>query len=48
MAELVINLYQRGKLKVEIYKIYPLKDVGHAQDDLEHRRTMGKLVIKID
>ncbi|RPB05966.1 NAD(P)-binding protein [Choiromyces venosus 120613-1] len=36
-----------GKIKVNIHKIYPLKDVAQAQKDLESRGTTGKLVLKI-
>ncbi|KKA29000.1 hypothetical protein TD95_004149 [Thielaviopsis punctulata] len=37
-----------GKLKVAIHKVYPLKDVAQAHTDIESRKTVGKLVLKID
>lgn len=37
-----------GKVKVQIFKVYPLKDAKQAQVDLEARLTTGKLLIKCD
>ncbi len=35
-----------GRLKVQIYKTYPLADAGSAQRDLEARKTSGKLLLR--
>ena len=37
-----------GQVKVQIFKVYPLKDAKQAQIDLEARLTTGKLLIKCD
>ncbi|MCW2877429.1 MAG: Alcohol dehydrogenase zinc-binding domain protein [Sphaerisporangium sp.] len=34
-----------GALKVHISNRYPLADAGKAHDDLEGRRTTGKLLL---
>ena len=34
------------KFQTRIHETYPLKDVARAQDDLEGRRTTGKLLLK--
>jgi NADPH2:quinone reductase len=41
----VLNWISQGKLKVRIYKIYPLADAAQAQRDLESRKTTGKLLL---
>jgi NADPH2:quinone reductase len=43
----LFNLMQKGELKVKIHKVYDLKDVRAAHEDLEGRRTTGKLLLKI-
>jgi NADPH2:quinone reductase len=35
-----------GRLKVRIHKVYKLADAAQAQQDLEARRTSGKLLLK--
>lgn len=35
-----------GKLKLQIYKTYPLSEAAHAHRDLESRKTTGKLLLK--
>jgi NADPH2:quinone reductase len=35
-----------GRLKVQIHKIYPLRDAAAAHRDLEARKTTGKLLLK--
>ena len=35
------------KLKICIEKVYPLADAAQAQSDLESRKTMGKLLLKV-
>lgn len=37
---------EEGKLKVNIYKIYDLRDAASAHRDLEGRKTTGKLLLK--
>jgi NADPH:quinone reductase len=43
----VLNLIKDGKLKIKIHKIYDLKDAQEAHEDLEARKTTGKLLLKI-
>ena len=45
-ANAVFDFMQRDGVKVDIYKIYPLADAGKAQEDLESRKTTGKLLLK--
>ncbi len=35
-----------GRLKLRIYKVYPLADAADAHRDLESRKTTGKLLLK--
>lgn len=46
-ADRVLDSLKNGKLKLEIHRIYDLKDVAQAHTDLEGRRTTGKLLLKI-
>jgi NADPH2:quinone reductase len=41
----VLKWLAQGKLKVHIYKVYPLADGAQAQRDLEGRQTTGKLLL---
>jgi NADPH2:quinone reductase len=41
----VLELMGSGKLKVRIGKRYPLSQARRAHEDLEGRRTSGKLVL---
>jgi NADPH2:quinone reductase len=41
----VLRWVDEGKLKVEIYRKYPLSEAGQAHRDLESRRTSGKLLL---
>ncbi|KAF9583642.1 NADPH:quinone reductase [Lunasporangiospora selenospora] len=43
----LFKLVEDGKLDVAIHKVYPIQDVRQAHDDLEGRKTTGKLVLKI-
>ncbi|KAF9929176.1 NADPH:quinone reductase [Linnemannia zychae] len=43
----LLGLVAEGKLKFAIHKVYPIQDVKQAHDDLESRKTTGKLVLKI-
>ena len=42
----LFDLIQSGKLKINIFKEYPLKDVKQAHTDIESRGTTGKLLLK--
>jgi NADPH:quinone reductase len=42
----VFEFMQKEHVKVDIYKVYALKDAAQAQDDLESRKTTGKLLLK--
>ncbi|QDS73234.1 hypothetical protein FKW77_003932 [Venturia effusa] len=42
----LLGFIEQGKLDIKIHEIYPLKDAARAQDDLEGRRTTGKLLLK--
>jgi NADPH2:quinone reductase len=44
-AEEVLGSLAAGTLRVEIGGRYPLEDVARAYDDLENRRTTGKLIL---
>ncbi|EXJ84366.1 NADPH2:quinone reductase [Capronia epimyces CBS 606.96] len=46
-ATSVLDLIKVGKLNIRIHKTYPLKDAVEAHNDLEGRRTTGKLLLKI-
>jgi NADPH2:quinone reductase len=45
------ELYEEFILKdgmdVKVHKIYPLNEVARAHEDLEGRKTSGKLLLKI-
>ena len=41
----VLKWVTQGKLKIHIYKIYPLADTAQAHRDLEGRKTTGKLLL---
>ena len=43
----LFRIMQAGDLKIRIHKIYDLQDVKTAHEDLEGRRTTGKLLLKI-
>jgi NADPH2:quinone reductase len=36
-----------GKLDVKIHEIYPLEEIKRVHEDLEGRKTTGKLLVKI-
>lgn len=46
-AEELKKLYKLGELKFEVLKVYELKDYQQAAEDLEGRKTTGKLTLKI-
>ena len=43
----VLNWIGQGKLKLHIYKKYPLSEAAQAQRDLEGRKTTGKLLLGV-
>ncbi|KAJ4265059.1 hypothetical protein NW762_005303 [Fusarium torreyae] len=44
----LFDLIKSKKLEVTIHGVYPLKDIAQAHQDIESRKTTGKLLIKID
>jgi len=45
-AQDVLGWVLEGKLKVRIHKVYPLAEARQAHQDLEGRRTSGKLLLQ--
>jgi NADPH:quinone reductase len=43
----VLNWLGQGKLKLHIYKVYPLAEAAQAHHDLESRKTTGKLILRV-
>jgi NADPH:quinone reductase len=43
----VLNWIGQGKLKLHIYKTYPLAETAQAHRDLEGRKTTGKLLLRV-
>ncbi|KAF9096630.1 NADPH:quinone reductase [Mortierella sp. AD031] len=43
----LLSLVAEGKLQFAIHKVYPIQDVKQAHDDLEGRKTTGKLILKL-
>ncbi len=43
----VLKWVGQGKLKLHIYKVYPLADAAQAHRDLEGRKTTGKLLLGV-
>lgn len=41
----VLNWIAASKLKIHVGRVYPLAEAGQAHQDLESRRTMGKLLL---
>lgn len=46
-ANKVLKLQQEGKLKVRYHRQYSLEEIQQAHKDLEGRKTMGKLLIRL-
>ncbi|KAJ3289347.1 hypothetical protein HDU76_007548, partial [Blyttiomyces sp. JEL0837] len=42
-----MDLLQKGVVKLHIHKIYDLADARQAHEDLEGRKTEGKLILKL-
>ena len=45
--ELLEQFVLKDGLEVKIHEVYPLKEVARAHQDLEGRKTSGKLLLKI-
>src|ERR1700734_3440154 len=43
----VLNWIGQGKLNLHIHKVYPLADAADAHRDLESRKTIGKLLLRV-
>jgi NADPH2:quinone reductase len=43
----VLQWISQGKLKLRIYRTYPLAEAAQAHRDLESRQTSGKLVLAV-
>ena len=43
----LFKVLSSGELKIRYHKTYDLKDVAHAHEDLQGRKTTGKLLLKI-
>ena len=40
------NFIERDNLNVKIHEVYPLEDIVRATNDIEGRKTTGKLLLK--
>jgi NADPH2:quinone reductase len=40
------DFISKDKLKVKIHDVYPLEDIVRATQDIESRKTTGKLLLK--
>lgn len=45
-ANELFDFMVKNKIDVRVHEVYPLKEVGRAQKDLEGRKTTGKLLLK--
>lgn len=43
----LFELITSGKVDILIHDVYPLKEVARAHQDIESRKTKGKLLIKL-
>lgn len=46
-ANSALGLLKDGQAKVRIYKVYPLRDAIAAHMELEGRKSMGKILLKL-
>lgn len=46
-AQKVLSKVQSGSLKIMTPKLYDWKEVGRAHQDLEERKSVGKLLLKL-
>jgi len=44
---LLFKALESGEIDVKIHKTYPLEDVATAHNDIESRKTSGKLLLKV-
>lgn len=44
----LFDMLVSGKVKLDVHKTYALKDAAQAHEDLEGRKTTGKLLIKTE
>ncbi|KAG0220749.1 quinone oxidoreductase [Mortierella sp. GBAus27b] len=43
----LLQLVADNKIQFAVHKVYPIQEVKHAHDDLEGRKTTGKLLLKL-
>ncbi|KAG0336136.1 NADPH:quinone reductase [Podila humilis] len=43
----LLQLVAENKIEFAIHKVYPIQDVRQAHDDIESRKTTGKLLLKL-
>jgi len=43
----LFQFISKDEMDVRIHGVYPLKDVARAHEDLEGRKTSGKLLLKL-
>lgn len=43
----VLDMLKSKKLNIKVHKVYPLKDAVEAHNDLEGRKTTGKLLLEL-
>jgi NADPH:quinone reductase len=42
----VLNWVKSGELKLRMEHVYALEQAGKAQDDMENRKTTGKILLE--
>ncbi|KAI8838832.1 hypothetical protein BJ741DRAFT_600713 [Chytriomyces cf. hyalinus JEL632] len=47
LVQPLMDLFNQGKLKIHIHKVYTLDDIKSAHDDLEGGKTQGKLILRV-
>ena len=45
-ANELIDFISSGKLNVKVHEVYPLEEVKSATEDIQGRKTTGKLLLK--
>jgi NADPH2:quinone reductase len=46
-ADELFCMIAQGRVRVDLYKVYKLKDVGKAHEELESRQSVGKIVVSL-
>lgn len=46
-ANELFELITSGKVEILVHDVYPLKEVARAHQDIESRKTTGKLLVKL-